>query len=335
METIISYLDNLFRAYPDTEKVRKAKEELLGIMEDKYYELKAEGKSENEAIGIVISEFGSMDEIAFELGFEEEKTESKQTCGDDKESVRLSFDQAKEYLRAEEKFGIKIGIGVALCILSPCLSVIMDVFCVLGFVSHGIADSFGAVGLFCVVAAAVGILITSGMAHDKYDRYKKGRIILDSGTKTLLTEEFETYQPVFGRMIACGVILCILSVVPAILTEGFFGSTFFAWTENLSALSLFGFVAAGVYLFITAGIKQGAYETLLGTGGHSVKKKKKKDKWISIIASIYWPIVTAVYLSVSFVTMDWGRTWIIWPITGILFGGISAVISQLLNQEER
>ena len=45
METIISYLDNLFRAYPDTEKVRKAKEELLGIMEDKYYELKEIGRA--------------------------------------------------------------------------------------------------------------------------------------------------------------------------------------------------------------------------------------------------------------------------------------------------
>ena len=70
METIISYIENVFRNYPDSEKVRKAKEDLLNCMEDKYHELKAEGKSENEAIGIVISEFGSMDEIAWELGFE-------------------------------------------------------------------------------------------------------------------------------------------------------------------------------------------------------------------------------------------------------------------------
>ena len=63
METIMSYIDNLFRSYPDTPQVRRAREELLGIMEDKYNELKAGGKSENEAIGIVISEFGSMDEI--------------------------------------------------------------------------------------------------------------------------------------------------------------------------------------------------------------------------------------------------------------------------------
>ena len=71
METIRSYIENLFRNYPNTPNVSKAKEDLLGINEDKYYELKAEGKSENEAIGIVISEFGSMDEIAPELGMDE------------------------------------------------------------------------------------------------------------------------------------------------------------------------------------------------------------------------------------------------------------------------
>ena len=36
-------------------------------MEDKYNELKSEGKSENEAIGIVISEFGNIDELINEL----------------------------------------------------------------------------------------------------------------------------------------------------------------------------------------------------------------------------------------------------------------------------
>ena len=41
---------------------------MLRTMEDKYEELKMEGKSENEAIGIVISEFGNIDELIDELG---------------------------------------------------------------------------------------------------------------------------------------------------------------------------------------------------------------------------------------------------------------------------
>ena len=37
------------------------------MMEDKYNELIAEGKMDNEATGIVISEFGNLEELAEEL----------------------------------------------------------------------------------------------------------------------------------------------------------------------------------------------------------------------------------------------------------------------------
>ena len=56
METIKSYLETMFANMPNTPEVIRAKTELLGMMEDKYNELIQEGKSENEAVGTVISE---------------------------------------------------------------------------------------------------------------------------------------------------------------------------------------------------------------------------------------------------------------------------------------
>ena len=56
METIKNYLENMFSHLPNTPEVQKAKYELYQMMEDKYNELISEGKSDNEAIGIVISE---------------------------------------------------------------------------------------------------------------------------------------------------------------------------------------------------------------------------------------------------------------------------------------
>ena len=64
METIKNYLENMFLHLPVTPEVLRAKAELAQMMEDKYNELKAEGKSENEAVGIVISEFGNLNELA-------------------------------------------------------------------------------------------------------------------------------------------------------------------------------------------------------------------------------------------------------------------------------
>lgn len=68
METIKNYLENMFSHLPNTPEVQKAKYELYQMMEDKYNELISEGRSNNEAIGIVISEFGNLDELADSLG---------------------------------------------------------------------------------------------------------------------------------------------------------------------------------------------------------------------------------------------------------------------------
>jgi len=66
METIKNYLDSMFSSLPDTEEVRRAKEEILQMMEDKYNELKSSGSTENEAICIVIKEFGNLEELNME-----------------------------------------------------------------------------------------------------------------------------------------------------------------------------------------------------------------------------------------------------------------------------
>ena len=48
MEAIRNYLETMFLNLPNTPEVYKAKNELWQMMEDKYTELKNEGKSENE-----------------------------------------------------------------------------------------------------------------------------------------------------------------------------------------------------------------------------------------------------------------------------------------------
>lgn len=50
METIRNYLESMFSQLPNTPEVLKAKYELGQMMEDKYSELIADGKSENEVI---------------------------------------------------------------------------------------------------------------------------------------------------------------------------------------------------------------------------------------------------------------------------------------------
>ena len=43
-------------------------------------------------------------------------------------------------------------------------------------------------------------------------------------------------------------------------------------------------------------------------------------------AGIYWGIVTAAYLAVSFLTYRWDMTWIIWPVAGVLYGAMVEIL---------
>ncbi|MCL2557710.1 MAG: permease prefix domain 1-containing protein [Treponema sp.] len=68
MDAIETYIDNVFAAFAKTERALALKREMLASMEEKYDDLRREGKSEHEAVGAVIANFGSIEEIASELG---------------------------------------------------------------------------------------------------------------------------------------------------------------------------------------------------------------------------------------------------------------------------
>ena len=55
-------------------------------------------------------------------------------------------------------------------------------------------------------------------------------------------------------------------------------------------------------------------------------------KKLAPFASIYWLAVTAGFLAWSFITMRWDRTWIVWPIAGVLFGVVTGIIKMLKNK---
>ena len=100
METIKNYLEAMFSGLPNTPEVRKAKAELFQMMEDKYNELISEGKSENTAVGTVISEFGNLDELAEDLGLTREVNESR-ARESEMNSRFVTLDQARAYLSSK------------------------------------------------------------------------------------------------------------------------------------------------------------------------------------------------------------------------------------------
>jgi hypothetical protein len=82
------------------------------------------------------------------------------------------------------------------------------------------------------------------------------------------------------------------------------------------------FVAVGVYLIVRTCCIEDGYKVLLEEGDYDRAMKAVSRR----IGSIYWPVVTAVYLLVSFLTVGWAITWVIWPVAGVLYGAITAFL---------
>jgi hypothetical protein len=68
MNILDNYLDTMFSRYPLTPETQEAKCELRAMMEDSYNGAIAAGRSQNEAIGQAIAEFGNIEEVAPTLG---------------------------------------------------------------------------------------------------------------------------------------------------------------------------------------------------------------------------------------------------------------------------
>ena len=49
----------------------------------------------------------------------------------------------------------------------------------------------------------------------------------------------------------------------------------------------------------------------------------------AIIASIYWPLVVALYLFISFVLGDWRFSWLIFMFAGIFYNTIQAFYTNI------
>ena len=167
METIRNYLESMFSQLPNTPEVLKAKYELGQMMEDKYSELIADGKSENEVIGTIIAEFGNLDELAESLGigeFVHPQNISPNT-------KTLSYNDAAAYLKANARHAYCIALGVLLCIIAPISPIISD--CThFGGLSEDFSDAVSMTFFFVIIAIAVGLFVCSGINMSKWKYLK-------------------------------------------------------------------------------------------------------------------------------------------------------------------
>lgn len=321
METIRNYLEAMFANMPNTPEVLRAKDELGSMMEDKYNELLSEGKAENEAVSIVIAEFGNLDELSETLGIGHVMQGYESV-----ERTLITWEQADAYVFQRIRNRFLLGLGVMLIIFSPIGCILAD----FKGKSEAIA---GLLFLFIFLAAGIGLIIYSSVKMNRWDFLDEYPCFIDYATSEHLMSERAANRSSRALFLTIGIILCILSVVPVIIFEEI-ESTYFL-TNGVGPAALLVMVGVGVMLIIFSGGREAAIDRMLGlndadtvSGRYSSEDKHKvryANEMLDSIMDSYWSIVTCVYLIWSFLSFNWHYTWIIWPLAAICNSFISGI----------
>ncbi len=206
-ERLRKYIDNLFIEAPETKKTVELKEEILQNITDKYFDLLAEGKTEEAAYNIAIASIGDVNELIENL----------------KKGTNNISNYSEEVLEAaRRKSALITAISVALYILSPIL-----------IITTG--DLIGVVLFLFLIAVATSLLIYNNMTKPKYikmddtiveefkewkeNRDKKGLNAINSAIWSLTTTLYLVISFLSGAWHITWIIFiisgCITSIIKA------------------------------------------------------------------------------------------------------------------------
>lgn len=325
MEAIREYLNNLFMSLPETPEVLRAKAELLEMMEDKYEELIQEGRSEKEAIGTVISEFGNLEELAEELGIDiylkketkdnkandpemkekESRAEQKNNEPAGAEKTRAVYcwglEEARDYVSYAWKHAEFIAIAVFLCICAPYLDCIMDGACAQGYISPMVRNIIGTSGLFGMVAIAVALFCGASGLKKRYGKLSRYCVLLDekAGSYVGQKQAKDAHNRLTMRIV--GISLCILSVVPS--SVNYFTNLFLKEIMDSSVLPIAG---VGVLLLVLSASVGNRYEELnkaVKNAGKVQGKTFQGAVWESVPQKGMSPAIILILVFIGFLVI--------------------------------
>ena len=124
--------------------------------------------------------------------------------------------------------------------------------------------AFAMIGLFVFVAMGVGLIVLSSARKKEWKFLKEEPCYIDDMTKEYVKGELSSNQITKGITLAMGIVLCSLSVMPAVVLPILFNNEFI--NEGLAPSLLFIMAGIGVFFIVNASGKTGACRRLLHLG---------------------------------------------------------------------
>lgn len=293
MKVIRDYIEVLFLQVPVTQQTNQVKEDLIGNSEDYFQALIEEGKSDKEAIGIVISEFGTIDEILMALGVEQ-----KEAPNFESRLEECTLNQAQEFWDDSRKFAFNLSFGFLIGFVSLAIIPFWHVG------NGGLLTILSVLLTFLLGIIALLFILISYKEQRQLVKEVKKMAITDSVRQVAL-EKMNDYQrshlaSICLSFVSYGMAFPVLFVLLEFFNRTYLGVVFF-----------FAFCGFGTFLLLYASIVQREYKRLAKN-----KQKRQKMKWVNLKydEEIFWVIVTIIYFLASFLFRAWLYSWLIFLI---------------------
>lgn len=236
---------------------------------------------------------------------------------EDKKLIKVSMEEANEYLDLKEISGRNIALGVSLCIISPIFLLLSSQAYESNLISapENVVDGISLTVLILFIIVALGIFIRESMKLKKYEFIENEDIDTAYGVDGMARERGENFHNTYARNNTFGVLLLVASVIPIFI--GMIVSVE-DMTMIISVVIMLLLIAIGVNLLVKTNLYMNSINAILEEGDFRRKNKKLKRR-IDPYCGIYWIAATAIYVAYSFLTNNWDRSWIIWPVAGVSF----------------
>lgn len=241
-------------------------------------------------------------------------------------TIKVSMEDANQYLDMKSRGSRIVANATSLCILSPVPLIVLGTMTE----DHTLVG-FSLVLLLVLVAIAVYLFVNYGLRESHMQHLEKESFETEYGVSGMVRERREQYESTFTRNIAIGVVLCILSVIPTIMAGVMEVEDYMS---GISVGLLLIIVSIGVNILIRAGMIKSSYDTLLQEGEYTIEEKYLKKK-TDAFSGAYWCLMVAIYLGWSFWTNNWKFTWIIWPVAGVLYAAVLGMVKMTIEGREK
>lgn len=262
-----------------------------------------------------------------------DKNEVFESNNESKESglVQINMEQAVKYVENKMQISSLVTKGVMLCVCS-----VVPLFFFLAMaetnrlnLTGNIAAVMGVISILVMISFAVSFFI-------KINQYENDIAVIDNeafelayGVHSIFQEKLQKFRVTYNQRLSLGIFMFIISFVPLMLVSMFNNGSDIMLMMLIVLLVM---IAAGINIVAPVSAKHDAFNNILKDSCLETANDKRTIR-IKKLAAFYWPLLTAIFLGWSLWTMDWGVTWIMWPVGSVLFAALVG-LTELLNKDE-